>query len=410
MIKRSLLFFLIIMGLSIAGCIKETYDMNMLSKRAHFSPTLAISAIKGNVLLSDIVKSGDTVIFDNLNFVKIIFKKDSILNIKPTDFIPAKSIISSYRNVSQQSYLNILDQGFDNAKGYLYQVVASLPPDTLDLGIEDFLSHLTGTVLISDPSIRLIYSNSFVDTIIFTLHATGKKQSNTIDLDVSPFILDHPLDTLSAPVSSSFVVDKNNSSLPELISMPPEMIFFSGTALMNISAKNAGKSSSVHSRFIGSLEVEIPMELRMNNLQFADTIDNFLADVFDPGSDLTWKDFEFFRIDVDVNNGFPLGASLEISLLDSISHQVLSTLQANNLLDPAPVDNNGKVTSFATSSASIPFTHEFFSSIDRSDKILFMFTMNTTENGAKDVKIYSDYRIDFTASFVLKPDVKIHFK
>ena len=119
---------------------------------------------------------------------------------------------------------------------------------------------------------------------------------------------------------------------------------------------------------------------------------------------------EFFRIDVDVNNGFPLGASLKISLLDSISHQVLSTLQANNLLDPAPVDNNGKVASFATSSASIPFTHEFFNSIDRSDKILFVFTMNTTENGTKDVKIYSDYRIDFTASFVLKPDVKIHFK
>ncbi len=40
------------------------------------------------------------------------------------------------------------------------------------------------------------------------------------------------------------------------------------------------------------------------------------------------------------------------------------------------------------------------------DKIIFKFTMNTTDNGSKDVKIYSDYKIDFKASLVLKPDIK----
>jgi hypothetical protein len=37
-----------------------------------------------------------------------------------------------------------------------------------------------------------------------------------------------------------------------------------------------------------------------------------------------------------------------------------------------------------------------------------MFTMNTTDGGSKDVKIYSDYRIRFTAGLVVKPDLKFN--
>jgi hypothetical protein len=54
MIKRSFLFISVIMALSIIGCIKDTYNMKMLSKQTHLSPTLAISAVKGNISLSDI--------------------------------------------------------------------------------------------------------------------------------------------------------------------------------------------------------------------------------------------------------------------------------------------------------------------------------------------------------------------
>jgi hypothetical protein len=36
--------------------------------------------------------------------------------------------------------------------------------------------------------------------------------------------------------------------------------------------------------------------------------------------------------------------------------------------------------------------------------------MNTTGNGAEGVRIYSDYRLDFMASLVLKPDIKFNLK
>jgi hypothetical protein len=64
MLKQSFLFISTILALLITGCIKETYNMKMLSKQAHLSPILAISAVKGDISFSDVVKTNDTVVFD----------------------------------------------------------------------------------------------------------------------------------------------------------------------------------------------------------------------------------------------------------------------------------------------------------------------------------------------------------
>jgi len=381
--KLSQLIFMIMVFLT-TGCIKETYDMNMLSKKMHLSPTMAISAIKGDISLSDIVKSSDTVIFDQNKFVTIIFKKDSVIDLKLADF----------------------------AKGILVQLIATIDPYTLDLEIGDILNHITGTFGISNPVIKINYSNSFIYPIEIHLNVAGKRKDKTVDLNLAPFTLLHPVAPTDPVVTASFKIDKSNSSLSELMSLPPEKIDISGTATMSISGKNSQPDNYVlgSNRLLGSLQVELPMEFRIKNLQFTDTVDNFLADAFDEESKLNWEDFELFRIDFDVENGFPMGVSLKMNLYDSLSHQVISSIDATDLLKPAPVDGSGKASGVALSSTSIPFTHEFFSSIEMADKIIFQFTLNTTDNGAKDVKIYSDYRIDFKAALVLKPDIKFNLK
>jgi hypothetical protein len=68
------LIFMIMVFLT-AGCVKETYDMNMLSKKMHLSPTMAVSAMKGDIKLSDLIKSNDTVIFRSGQFYKAHFQK-----------------------------------------------------------------------------------------------------------------------------------------------------------------------------------------------------------------------------------------------------------------------------------------------------------------------------------------------
>jgi hypothetical protein len=377
------LIFMIMVFLT-SGCVKETYDMNMLSKKMHLSPTMAVSAMKGDIKLSDLIKSNDTVIFGQDNFIKLIFKKDSAFLLEMPDFI--------------------------YSKGSFAQLTATFEPATLNLDIEDVLSHITGTINISNPLIKMNYSNSFTDPIEVNLNVTGKRKDKTVDLNLAPFTLSYPVGGTPADVSDSYVADKNNSSLPELISMLPEEINFSGTAVMTTSVKKSLEDNYLFAgnRFTGSLEVEIPLEFRANNLQFTDTTENFMKTKSSDGDNpVKPEDFEFMRIDITAKNGFPLGVSVKLSLFNSSDNTIKSTVNASGILEPAPVDVNGKANGFTETSTSIEFSKEFFNSIDAADKIIFQFTMVTTGNGSKDVKIYSDYSLDFTAALVLKADINL---
>jgi hypothetical protein len=274
--------------------------------------------------------------------------------------------------------------------------------------MDEIVSHLTGDFLISSPSIKLKYSNSFAIPIEITLNATGKRQLKTVDLGLAPITIACPVTPSRRDVSDSLTIDKNNSSLPELISLPPGEVSFSGSAKMNPLGNNGLRNNYVfgESRFLGSLEVEMPLEFRINNLQFTDTLDKFIKN--DNGNNDTPvnpEDFELFRLDLLIKNGFPLGAAIKLSLYDSVTRTIKSTVEAKDLLGAAPIDLNGRANGTTETETKIELTKEFFSAASKADKIIVRFTLNTTNSGLKDVKIYSDYRIDFNAALVLKPSI-----
>ena len=381
MIKRSFLLISIIIVLSINSCIKGTYNMNMLLKQAQLSPTLAISAVNGDVSFSDMVKASDTVTFDQNKLVVLVFKKDSVVDLKLSDF----------------------------SKGTVIYKTATITPGNFDLNIHDVLSHITGDILFSNPSIKFNYTNSFPDSVKISLIASGTRVNKSENLNVAPFSLAVPNIPVQQQVTSSFIIDKTNSNLQNLISLPPEVISYSGTVTLRTSVKSGKADNFViaSNQLLGSLELEIPLELKVNNLQYTDTVDNFLKSKGDDNP-VNPEDFQFLRINFFAKNGFPLGASLKMSLFNSSDSTIKSTVTADGILDPAPVDSNGKATGVAESSTTIEFTKEFFGQINKADKIIFWFTLNSPGSGSQEVKIYSDYRINFNAALVVKPVINLN--
>jgi hypothetical protein len=380
--SRPLLLILIVTVLLISSCIKEKYDMNRLDKNNRLSPTWAISAVKGDVSLLDMLKPTDTVVYDQDKLMILVFKKDTVVTLTMDDF---------------------------SAKGPLDEMTATIEPGTFDLGIDKVLQHISGDFLISSPTLKFNYLNSFSAPLEISLAVTGERKNESVDLGTTPFRLTGP-DTPGQVVSATYIIDKTNSSLPELISLPPEMIYYSGLATLNPPEKKgeiAAKDLGIN-QLEGSFELDVPMELRMSNLQFADTTDNFLKNDNDNNDAVKPENFELLRIDINADNGFPLGVTLSMSLYDSQSNTILKTVNATDLLKPAPVDGNGKATGITGTTTQIEFTQEFFSSIDKADRIIFIFSVNTTDGGTKDVKIYSDYRIDFNASLVVKPGIELN--
>lgn len=365
--------------ISLCGCVKDTYNMDMLSKKAHLSPGLAISAITGDILFSDMVKSSDTVQFDQNNFVTLVFKNTSAIDLKLPDF----------------------------AKGTLIQKTAIIDPGVIDMNIKDIMRRITGTFKVLNPSVRFNYNNAFSDSLKVAFSATAKRDANSLDLITAPFKLDKPVPP-QQEISSTHIIDKNNSNISDLVSMPPDEIDYSGTVTLTSSQKNsASENILAPDHLTGSIEVNVPLELQINNLQFSDTSDNFLKTKDGDDNPLKPEDIQSLQIIITAKNGFPLGLSFKMSLYDSGTHSTKSTINAGSIFNPAPIDNSGKVTGTSDSKTSIDFTSEFFNKINSADKIIFTVTLNSTGDGLKDVKIYSDNHIEFTAALIVKPDINL---
>jgi hypothetical protein len=192
--------------------------------------------------------------------------------------------------------------------------------------------------------------------------------------------------------------------------MPPEYLIYSGNAKMNPAGNNGLRDNYVFGNSIltASIEMEVPLNFRTANLQFADTVDNFLKDDNINGdSSFKPEDFKLLRVDLKAENGFPFGASVKMSLYDSATGMIKSTIDATDIIKSAPIDTEGKAKGTTITATSIEFNSDFFKNVNKSDGIIFRFTIKTTEEGAKDVKIYSDYRIRFNAALVLKPDINL---
>jgi hypothetical protein len=320
------------------------------------------------------------------------------------------SLINFNKNDSINIKINMLNPDLDYVKGYFGQLSEQVDPDIMDTGIDKFLEHISGSYYISSPSIKLNYSNSFGIPIEVTLNASGKRNSHTVNLGLAPFTIAYPTTLTTRDVSSSFAINKANSKLDSLVSLPPAEITFSGSAKMNPTGlPTGGRNNYVfgNSRILGSIEVEVPMQFWIKNLQFSDTTDNFLK-TKDNNANSSFKpeDIDSLRLNIVVENGFPLGVSLKMILYDSVKKTNIRTIDATDFLKAATVAN-GVVTGKTESTTTIRLSKDFFSAISSADKVIFMFSMSTTGNGANDVKIYSNYSISFTASVVGKPNINL---
>ena len=292
--RNSLVLIAITSMLFITSCVKETYDMNKISKEARYSPTFALSAVKGNISLKDMITPNDTIVFDQDNFVRIVFREDSIFELYVPDFHTLQNM--------QQSGLIYNGKDFSASKGAL-DLVADIKNDTINLDIQDILSDISGEFLISNPSIKLTYSNSFAVPLKLKLNAVGTRE------DLPPVSLDLDTLTLSIPdvptqydITDFFKIDKTNSNLQNLVSLPPVDLIVSGIAVLTPSP---GVYISGSSRLIGSLDVEIPLELSSNNLKFTTTLDNFLDNSGDNNNDdiLNPENFDLLRVDLIAKTG-----------------------------------------------------------------------------------------------------------
>jgi hypothetical protein len=286
----------------------------------------------------------------------------------------------------------IEDIDFDYVEGWLGEKAIDVENEVFDFEneVDDFYEKFSGEIRLTNPMVKLAYKNLFGVPVRMNFNMTGYGKEGEMVV-LNPPVIDFlaPSDTLQGAYEGSAEVNRDNSSIVDMIAIPPQRIEFSGYANANPGGTPATNFVKGNSYFLANLEVDVPLELQIANLSFTDTIEVGL------GSDLDMFDNVFLHFIVE--NGFPFELTLDFHFRDTVDNKNVVSFPDIVIMKPAPVNTEGIVPGGqkTVSMDKIELTPEKLDDIKISNQLVVTARMSSSEAGTRPVQIHSDYELKF---------------
>ena len=383
--------------IDVTSTIKHTGILTMHSDQIElngqpYRKTINISDPTGNFhTVERIPLAGSTLYLDNSNpdttYLEMVFEF-TLIN-SGADILASEvvSITKSFEDLDYQAVY-----------GYA-GVYDSLIIDREWIEFSSMPENFVGRIQLADPQIHLKVGNSFgvpFGIELLDLEARFKDGSlNPITLHpgVNPIIIDAPtLEQEGQKILSQAAVDSNNSNINQIASTDLTGIRVSVNAL--------GNPTGFLNNFIldtshldVNVEVVLPMHLRAEGLEMAEVHD------FDMGGDegLSRENIKSFMFQLETENGLPLEVSIQVYLMDA-DENILDSLfndQNRNILPSGVVDDEGRVIMPTHNEVEIPLSESQIDHVFITEKIMVMLMVETTDQGTRDIKFYSNNSLGF---------------
>lgn len=310
------------------------------------------------------------------NIVPVIVQASLVSSgtLKPIDSSNSLTVSYGFGNI-----------GFDLVRGYFGQKNIQIAESSLDLNLS-FLKELGGSVFLANPNINLNVTNSIGAPIRLTLNMTGKTVAGqSVSLNAQPQILPFPT-VPGQSASGALSYNRNNSQLPQLLSLPPDTLTTSGLIVLNPNGNQGANFIGSDAKIKIGMEADLPFELSASDIAFGDTSD------FDAGQTLNGvleAKLRFRNV-----NRFPFDMVMDITFLDSLDNPV-HNINAPLVLSGI-VDATGRVTAPSFATTELALARAAMPAIKQAKKMAIRLRMSTSNNGTQVVKIFTDYDIKMT--------------
>jgi hypothetical protein len=186
---------------------------------------------------------------------------------------------------------------------------------------------------------------------------------------------------------TELAMDNSNSNLSELLELLPDSI----RSASRVGILPAG-SGSLHfidesSRLTVRIRSEIPLDFSTPGITYRDTF--ALTSDF-PAPDLVeWVEFKMLT-----ENGLPLASELQIFFYDE-NQQLIDSLydQGARLMEPAPVDTDGRPSGTAPQELLVMLTREEYEDFSDAAFLGYRIDLRTTGSGSFPVKLYNGQQL-----------------
>lgn len=274
---------------------------------------------------------------------------------------------------------------YSYADGYLGNYGYDQDRDTID--IDFFNSWIQGNIYFKDPTITILFENSFG---IPTRSVINTFDVITVNGDVLPlesaFIsdgIDFPypaFDEIGTVKKTSFVFNKDNSNIAEILGAGPLALDYDVDALTNPDNDTSITGFVTDSSYY---KVQVEVDLPLYGTAF-----DFLAqDTFDIDVSSFDNAFEG-EIKIITENSIPLGALMQGYFLDS-NGIILDSLysEATGVIAAAGVDNNGFSTGAVKAETFITLDKDKLNALKTAKQLIVTASFSTTSEGTTPVKI-----------------------
>ncbi len=326
--------------------------------------------------------------------------------------------------------VSFTDIEFSILYGYVGQPSFDIPSNRIHLEIYD--NALSGDAYFKDPKINIRIQNScglpvqfWLDSLygIDTLGNPHPITGSGIPSVANPKLINYPklsLYQVGQTIPDSIILDTNSCNIREVVfESLPNYISFKVNAEANPFGETQQNFVLDTSRFNIDLEIELPCWGYASYFLLQDTADfDFVDEVYTGASEedsLTVEDLKedfqwaLFRINID--NGFPVKAEVQVILTDSLYQPVyyLYTSGPEQII-AAGRDTNGdkKVDTPTHKVTDVMFTKENVDVLMDVKHILFRGSVSTTDHdqlNPLDVKFYESYKIDIHVGLQIEYDI-----
>ncbi len=303
--------------------------------------------------------------------------------------------------------LSMVNMQFSKLFGYIGQQDLSIPSDTIDLSVFTNAAGAASFTL-KDPTVKVTISNSYGMPIDFRI---------PVFEGYNPGVNFYPITGLPSPIPihspninqvGQILVDSfslntaNGSNIATIINNTPKKIVYKVDAHTNPAGATQHNFIIDSSQFKMDVEFDLPLYGTAKNFLLVDSIpftfSQSIPDQVQSGLIRTYN-----------SNGFPMDIDLQVYFVDSLYNVLDSLVSPNQILLKSGVVNatTGLVTSPTSTIFDATVDKARLLKLKNAKNLVIKAIANTTNSGATDVKIYSDYKLDFKLGVQVQMHVQI---
>jgi len=279
----------------------------------------------------------------------------------------------------------------DYAKGYFGNESFNVGPEKTN--ITAFKNLVSGNIDIDQIEVDLELVNGIGADASLTFNSfSASNTSNEIALSHS--IIGNNININRAnkigstifPYLYTTTLNNSNSNIDYMLELLPDSIGYGLdlelNPLGNVSAHNDFISSDAPMEL--NMDINLPLSIIASNLTLVDTLSFDISDT---------TGLHSVMLSINLENGFPLEAQLDLALLDQ-NDMVVGHIYSPTLIPSATIDVNGIVSETSHSTHHLTLSQKDFNTFVQHNKVVLSVIFNTPTSSSH-IDIYDYYKLKF---------------